>query len=315
MRDWMGRDLTYLRLSLTERCNLKCIYCREENEFCKGRHELTLLELEQLIAVFVELGITKIRLTGGEPLVRRDLEEIISMISRYPQICDLSMTTNAQGLEDRIHVLHRAGLKRINVSMDSLDPERYRRMTRGGDLNQVLRGIEAALREKMLVKINTVLVRGENDKDVDRFLALAREIPVDVRFIELMPFSDVGECRDRRVLGCEILRAHPELHAITPRAISQPSEDYTADGFRGRIGLINPVSHKFCKDCNRVRVTSDGKLRMCLGHDEEIDLRPYLQTHSEQLLPVIQDAMFHKPEKHTFEENYRANCAMNQIGG
>lgn len=315
MRDWMGRDLTYLRLSLTERCNLKCIYCREENEFCKGRHELTLPELEQLVAVFIELGITKIRLTGGEPLVRRDLEEIISMISQYPQVHDLSMTTNAQGLEDRVGALHRAGLKRVNISMDSLDPERYRRMTRGGDLHQVLRGIEAALREEMLVKINAVLVRGENDVEVDSFLTFARELPVDVRFIELMPFSDVGGRRDRRVLGSEILRVHPELHAITPRAINQPSEDYTAEGFRGRIGFINPVSHKFCKYCNRIRLTSDGKLRMCLGHDEETDLRTYLQTHSEQLFSVIRDAMFHKPEKHSFEENYRANRTMNQIGG
>ena len=180
MRDWMGRNLHYLRLSLTERCNLKCIYCREETDFCKAKQELNLRELTQLMNVMVRLGVTKVRLTGGEPLVRKDLEQIIHMVSGYTQIQDLSMTTNAQGLCDRIQQLHQAGLQRVNISMDSLDQERYRRMTRGGDLQQVLNGIDAALREDMQVKINVVLVRSENDNEIDDFIALAKEYPVDV---------------------------------------------------------------------------------------------------------------------------------------
>ena len=315
MRDWMGRNLHYLRLSLTERCNLKCIYCREETDFCKAKQELNLRELTQLMNVMVRLGVTKVRLTGGEPLVRKDLEQIIHMVSGYTQIQDLSMTTNAQGLCDRIQQLHQAGLQRVNISMDSLDQERYRRMTRGGDLQQVLNGIDAALREDMQVKINVVLVRSENDNEIDDFIALAKEYPVDVRFIELMPFSALGTQNDQRVLGSDVLKLHPELTAVAPRYASQPSEDYTGTDFKGRIGFINPVSHKFCKNCNRVRITGDGRLRMCLGRDEETNLRPYLRQYPEQLYDVVRSAMYHKPEKHAFEQAYRAARARNQIGG
>lgn len=314
MRDWMGRDLNYLRLSLTERCNLKCIYCREENEHCKGRHELTIPELTRLMSVFVELGITKVRLTGGEPLVRKDLEEIVKMAASFPQINDLCMTTNAQGLKERIRELNSAGLNRVNVSLDSLDETRYREMTRGGSLTSALDGINAAMELGMQVKINTVLVRGKNDCEVEAFLKMAKELPLDVRFIELMPFSTLGAKGSQRVLGTEILAAHPELVPIAGRSESQPSEDYQGRDFRGRVGFINPVSHKFCDRCNRIRLTSDGKLRMCLGNDEETDLRSCMNSQPERLFQVMKDAIYNKPEKHSFE-NYRANRAMNQIGG
>ncbi len=294
MRDWMGRDLHYLRVSLTERCNLKCIYCREENAHCKAKKELSLEEFTRLMQVFVALGVTKVRLTGGEPLVRRDLEQIVRMTAGFPQIRDISMTTNAQGLADRLSALHAAGLRRINISLDSLDPARYRRMTRGGDLSEVYKGMEAAARENMPVKLNVVLVRGENDQEIDRFIALARAYPIDVRFIELMPFSALGTRDDRRVPGQEILERHPELHPVAPHDVSQPSQDYQADGFAGRVGLINPISHKFCADCNRIRLTSDGKLRMCLGDDHETDLRPWMNDR--RLAQVIRDAVYHKPE-------------------
>lgn len=313
MRDWMGRDLHYLRVSLTERCNLKCIYCREENAHCKAKKELSLEEFTRLMQVFVALGVTKVRLTGGEPLVRRDLEQIVRMTAGFPQIRDISMTTNAQGLADRLSALHAAGLRRINISLDSLDPARYRRMTRGGDLSEVYKGMEAAARENMPVKRNVVLVRGENDQEIDRFIALARAYPIDVRFIELMPFSALGTRDDRRVPGQEILERHPELHPVAPHDVSQPSQDYQADGFAGRVGLINPISHKFCADCNRIRLTSDGKLRMCLGDDHETDLRPWMNDR--RLAQVIRDAVYHKPEGHCFAHSYHAARTMNQIGG
>lgn len=315
MLDWMGRELNYLRLSLTERCNLKCIYCRDEKEYCKGKHELTISELTCLMNIFVKLGVTKVRLTGGEPLARKDLEQIVAMTASFPQIQDLCMTTNAQGLANRIAGLHHAGLKRVNISLDSLDEDRYRRMTRGGSLKSALDGIYAAMDLDMQVKINTVLVRGENDCEIDTFLALAKELPLDIRFIELMPFSTLGAAESQRVLGTEILEKHPELNPIKGRSESQPSEDYQAKGFQGRVGFINPVSHKFCSRCNRIRLTSDGKLRMCLGNDFETDLRPYLNEHREQLFDIIRNAIYNKPEKHSFEEAYRANRAMNQIGG
>lgn len=315
MRDWMGRDLHYLRISLTERCNLKCIYCREENGHCQAGQELSLPELTRLMGIFTALGITKVRLTGGEPLVRKDLEQIVRMAAGFAQIRDLSMTTNAQGLAERIPGLHAAGLGRINISLDSLDAARYRRMTRGGDLKQVLDGMDAAMRERMGIKLNVVLVRGENDSEIEDFIALAREYPVDVRFIELMPFSALGTQDDRRVPGGEILARHPEMYPVGARYASQPSEDYRADGFAGRIGFINPISHKFCRDCNRVRLTSDGKLRMCLGDDRETDLRPWLHAQGDQLCHVMRAAMFRKPEGHCFTAQYHAQRAMNQIGG
>ena len=315
MLDWMGRELNYLRISLTERCNLKCIYCRDESEHCKGKHELTLSELTRLMNIFVELGVTKVRLTGGEPLVRKDLEQIVAMAASFPQIKDLCMTTNAQGLEHRIADLHRAGLKRVNISLDSLNEQRYRKMTRGGSLQSALNGIHAAMELGMQVKINAVLVRGENDSEIDDFLALAKELPLDIRFIELMPFSALGAAGTQRVLGKEILAKHMELRPIPGRNASQPSEDYCGEGFQGRVGFINPVSHKFCDRCNRIRLTSDGKLRMCLGNDFETDLRPYLQEHPEQLFQVMKEAIYNKPQKHSFEEAYHANRAMNQIGG
>lgn len=315
MLDWMGRDIHYLRISLTERCNLKCIYCREETAFCKARDELTLDDLTKLMRSFIALGIRRVRLTGGEPLIRKDLEQIVQMIAGFPQIYDLSMTTNAQGLADRIVPLHRLGLQRINISLDSLDPVRYRSMTRGGDFREVMRSIDAALKQGMQVKINAVLVRGENDDEADDFIRLAREYPIDVRFIELMPFSALGTQDKQRVLNSEILTRHPELYAVPPRDRSQPSEDYCAEGFAGRIGFISPISHKFCGNCSRVRLTSDGKLRMCLGNDKETDIRPWLYTGEEQLTQVLRDAIYHKPAAHVFESNIRAARTMNQIGG
>ena len=315
MRDQWGRDIHYLRISLTERCNLKCIYCREEHEFCQAKNELTVAQYQILIPQFVRLGIRKIRLTGGEPLVRKDLAQIISIASQYPEITDICMTTNAQGLAPRLPELKRAGLKRINISMDSLDPDCYRRMTRGGDLQQVLRAIDAAIALDIPIKVNAVLVRGENENEVNDFIRFAKTHPVDIRFIELMPFGILGETEERRVLGSDVLQQHPELHPVPPRYSSQPSADYIGEGFLGRVGFISPISHKFCNKCNRVRLTSDGKLRMCLGDNWETDLKPYLHRPQEELNRIIRETIYQKPEGHQFAQTYHASRSMNQIGG
>ncbi|MDO5142769.1 MAG: GTP 3',8-cyclase MoaA [Eubacteriales bacterium] len=315
MRDHLGRDIRYLRISLTERCDLKCIYCREETAYCQAKRELSVTELARLMGLFAGLGITKVRLTGGEPLVRRDLEEIVHMIARIPQVRDLSMTTNAQSLADRVGALRRAGLQRVNISLDSLQAERYHRMTRGGTLQKALDGLHAALREGLTVKVNVVLVRGENDAEIDDFVALARNYPIDVRFIELMPFCALSAAAEKRVPGEEILARHPALRPVAARHPSQPAADYQEPGALGRVGLIDPISHRFCCCCDRVRLTSDGKLRMCLGQEKETDLRAWMDKSDTALRYIMQKAIYNKPDAHGFDSGFHAVRAMNQIGG
>ncbi|MGN1014022.1 MAG: GTP 3',8-cyclase MoaA [Butyricicoccus sp.] len=315
MHDWMGRELNYLRLSLTERCNLHCLYCRDGEEGCPIRSELTLEELKTLTACFVRLGVTKVRLTGGEPLLRDDLEQIVQMLSGFPQIADLAMTTNAQGLAERLPALQRAGLRRVNISLDSLDEATYRRITRGGQLHQVWDGIHAALRAGMPVKLNTVLMQGVNDGEVDDFLRLAKEYPLEIRFIELMPFSHAGQQTTYQMDGEVILSRHPELRPIPCSAAAGPAQRYCAEGYCGTVGLIRPISHAFCRQCNRIRVTSTGKLRMCLGQDEETDLRSLLHGSEEELEQALRTAVYRKPEQHCFASGQAMRRSMNQIGG
>lgn len=316
MLDKFGREIDYLRLSVTERCNLRCIYCRDGNDCFTAQNELTAEEISRIMRQMVALGIQKVRVTGGEPLMRQDLEDIIADIARYPQVHDICMTTNAQGLEARISELHRAGLSRLNISLDSLCKERYSKMTRGGRLSDVLTGIDAALSCGMsLIKINTVLVRGVNDGEIDDFISLARDYPVDVRFIELMPIGRLGEDGTRRITSAEVLAAHPELQRLTPRSPCQPSEDYAGERFLGRVGFISPVSHKFCAVCNRIRLTSDGHLRMCLGDNAETDLKPALAKSDAALHAQICEAIGSKPKGHQFEAMFHSLRAMNRIGG
>ncbi len=316
MRDQFGREINYLRLSITERCNLRCIYCRESNDCFTTENELTAAEISRIVAQMIALGVNKVRVTGGEPLVRKDLEDIISDIARHDEIKDLCMTTNAQGLENRVMNLRRAGLQRLNISLDSLCKERYSKMTRGGHLSDVLAGVEASIACGMkCVKINTVLVRGINDSEIDDFIRLAKDYPLDVRFIELMPIGRLGEDAGRRITSGEVLENHPELIRVAPRSQNQPSEDYAGEGFRGRVGFISPVSHKFCTDCNRVRLTSDGHIRMCLGCNEETDLRMELTQPDDVLRESIRNAIFHKPCSHAFETMFHSQRAMNRIGG
>ncbi|MDY3619513.1 GTP 3',8-cyclase MoaA [Agathobaculum sp.] len=316
MLDQFGREIDYLRLSVTERCNLRCIYCREGNDCFTAENELSAKEISRIVEQMVALGVRKVRVTGGEPLVRSDLEQIVADIARHPEVADLCMTTNAQGLENRVADLRCAGLGRLNISLDSLCKERYSKMTRGGHLGDVLGGIDAALACGMgLIKVNTVLVRGENDSEIGDFIRLAKEYPIDVRFIELMPIGRLGEDGTRRIPSAEVLEAYPELRPVAPRSPCQPSEDFAGEGFRGRVGFISPVSHKFCGVCNRVRLTSDGHLRMCLGDNAETDLRPALERSDEMLFETIREAVWKKPRGHHFETLFHSLRAMNRIGG
>ncbi|MDR3148298.1 MAG: GTP 3',8-cyclase MoaA [Treponema sp.] len=331
MRDSRGRRVEYLRLSLTERCNLACLYCHGEfrhGEFPRDeiRHnesragaELSIAEIGKLIRCVRALGITKVRLTGGEPLLRRDLEEITARVAA--EIRDVAMTTNAQGLARRAAALKKAGLGRVNISLDSLKPGRYRDITRGGRLEETLDGIQAALAWGLTpVKLNCVIQRGRNDDEVGAFIALAREQPLHLRFIELMPFGEPAAA-ELRVCSAEILASHGELRELEPDRSSEPGLGgdnavlYTGPGFRGTVGFISPLSRPFCPTCGRIRISADGALRPCLGNNAELDLRPLLAGPDAALRSAIEAGILGKPEGHHFGAGFVSQRSMDRIGG
>ena len=315
MLDQFGRNITYLRLSVTERCQLRCTYCRVEEGICPKAKELSPAEYERIVRACMQLGIQKVRLTGGEPLLRKDILEIVERIARLEGLQDLSMTTNAQMLPGKAQLLKQAGLRRLNISLDSLKPEVFHELT-GGDIQPVLQGMEEAVESGLLpLKLNIVLVRGINDAEIDDFIALTRENPIDVRFIELMPIGDHGENADRRISNQDVLAARPYLQPVPMRYPGQPSVDYQVPGYRGRVGFISPISHQFCADCNRIRVMSDGTLRPCLGVDREIPLTNALAQDDEVLREAICAGIFRKPAVHRFESCTFAERNMSRIGG
>ena len=315
MLDGFGREISYLRLSITERCTLRCTYCRSDEGFCPRAAELNWSELVRITAAFAALGVKRVRLTGGEPLLRRDLREIIAGIRALPTIEDISLTTNAQMLAEQAAGLKQAGLDRVNISLDSLDQELFYQLC-GGDLAKVLAGIDAALSAGLRpVKINVVLIRGQNDREVDDFINLTIDRPLDVRFIEYMPVGTGNHSRELRINNQDLIAQRPELQPLPPRNPGQPSQDFQLPGALGRVGFISPLSHKFCSSCNRVRVMSDGRLRTCLGQESEFDLRPALQSGDDALLTLIQQAVSKKPESHQFEDHWVADRNMSRIGG
>ena len=316
MNDRFGRTITYLRLSLTERCTLKCSYCRAGEGFCPKKGELSQDELLRIVRAFAAVGVKKVRLTGGEPMLRRDLIPIISGIRGIDGIEEITMTTNGQHLAGQCRALREAGLDRLNISVDSLKPERYTAITGGGSLALVLAGIEEAFAAGFSsLKLNVVLLRGQNDDETDDFIALTKDRPISVRFIEYMPLGETDQA-SLRVTGAELLKKHPQLVPVEPAYPGQPARDYQMPGYVGRVGLIDPMSHRFCADCNRVRVMSDGMLRPCLGSNEEFSLKEALaQEGDAALLAVITEAIKHKPETHCFDEGFTVEKNMSRIGG
>ena len=316
MIDANGRSIEYLRLSVTERCTLRCTYCRADEGDCPKQKELSAEQLLRIVRVMASLGINKVRLTGGEPLLRRDLVELIRNMFSLPDIREITLTTNGQQLAERAAELRQAGLNRINISLDSLDSDKYRELTGGGSLQKVLDGIDAALAAGLQpIKLNAVLMRGKNDDEIDDFMALAKDRPIDMRFIELMPLGNTDQSA-QRITADEIIAARPQLIALPPRYPGQPSADYTLPGYLGRIGFIAPISHSFCSDCNRVRVMSDGMLRPCLGNNAEISLCQALaDADDQQLTEVIREAIWHKPLGHSFDDCFHAVKNMSKIGG
>lgn len=319
MRDRFGRKIEYLRVSITQRCNLRCIYCRPDSNEQQLMQctNISPTEFASLIRPMAALGIKKVRITGGEPLIRTDVCEIIRLISEIPGIEDISMTTNGIYLADMINELKKAGLKRINISLDSLRNERFKHITGGGQLDAVLKGIDRSLEVGLNpVKINTVLMKGINDDEVMDFIELAKDRPIDVRFIELMPVGRFGEKNTNRIVcNDEIIAAHPEMMLCTEQEAGAPARYYKIEGFKGRIGFISPMSHRFCTSCNRIRLTCDGKIKPCLGENYEVNVIDVLRSRPEEIGEFIRRVIYCKPEGHTFLNNFKSDRNMNMIGG
>ena len=314
MRDGCGRTIDYLRLSVTDLCNYRCRYCMPPEGVCKRDHRDTLSveECAEIAEAAVRLGVNKIRLTGGEPLVRRGIVEICRQLRAIPGLEELCLTTNGSLLPELAVPLREAGVDRLNISMDTLRPDRFRDITRLGSLEDVMAGIEAAETAGFRdLKLDTVLIGGFNDDEIGDFLQLTMDHPWEVRFIELMPMGPCASWDKSCFLpGTEALKRYPALREIEPNGVARR---YRLPGAKGTVGLISPVSHEFCGQCRRIRVTSDGKLKGCLHSREEISLRG---LHGEALEEAIRRGILQKPRQHHLGERPSDTPrTMNQIGG
>ena len=317
MIDKYGREISYLRLSVTELCNLRCRYCMPEEGVCKKRHEDMLTREEMLDAVkaAAELGIRKVRITGGEPLVKRDILSICRGVARTEGIEEVCITTNGLLLPELAKPLREAGVSRVNISLDTLDEKKYAYITRRGSLAEAVAGIKAALDAGFdMVKINAVLIGGFNDDEIPALAELTRRYPIDLRFIELMPMLDSREFGPEAFIPCSaVTKALPELQP-------EPQDKGVARLFRlpgamGRIGLISPVSSHFCAACNRIRLTADGKIKPCLHSGQEFSLKG---LDHEGMLEQLRAAILAKPACHqelSAQSLSHAGRNMNQIGG
>lgn len=315
MNDTLGRKITYLRLSVTDLCDLRCIYCMPEHGVSKRAHSeiCSLEELCDMAAAAVSLGVRKVRITGGEPLVRRGVVSLCQMLRALPGLEELCLTTNGVRLPELAAPLREAGVDRLNISLDTLRPERYRSITRIGELSSVLRGLDAAEAAGFShTKLNCVLMGGVNDDEIEDFVRLTQERPISVRFIELMPMGAcVGWDKARFLSAGAVLDRVPELE---PAGTDGVSRLYRIPGAAGTVGLIEPMSHAFCAECSRIRITADGKLKPCLHADMEIALRG---LHGEALLDAIRQGIARKPERHalTRDGQSHAGRCMSEIGG
>ena len=315
MNDTLGRKITYLRLSVTDLCDLRCIYCMPEHGVPKRAHSeiCSLEELCDMAAAAVSLGVRKVRITGGEPLIRRGVVSLCQMLRALPGLEELCLTTNGVRLPELAAPLREAGVDRLNISLDTLRPERYRSITRIGELSSVLRGLDAAEAAGFShTKLNCVLMGGVNDDEIEDFVRLTQACPLSVRFIELMPMGACAKWEKARFLPAgAVLDRVPELE---PAGTDGVSRLYRIPGAAGTVGLIEPMSHAFCAECSRIRITADGKLKACLHADTEIALRG---LHGEALLDAIRQGIARKPERHALMrdgESHAGRC-MSEIGG
>lgn len=313
MKDKFGRDITYLRISVTDLCNLRCKYCMPESGVESLCHSdiLTLEEIVEIVKVAAKNGITKIRLTGGEPLVRHGFVHLCKEISKIEQIEDIAITTNGVHLKNMADDLFENKVKRINFSLDTLVKEKYNDITRRNDFEKTMESLFYAIEKGFKVKLNVVLIGGFNDDEIENFVKLANDYDLEVRFIELMQIGETANwSKDKFVSNKIVLEKVPKLEFD---GVSGVAKIYKIKGQKGKIGLISPISCSFCSDCNRIRLTSDGKLKPCLHSKDEINLKG---LSGEELEEVFKRGIFDKPEKHHLEEGKSESARdMNKIGG
>lgn len=316
MKDGLGREISYLRISLTDLCNLRCVYCMPPEGVKKRDHHdmLSLEEIAEIARAAVSLGVKKIRLTGGEPLVRRGVLSLCRELSAIPGVEELDLTTNGLLLPQMAQDLRDAGVRRLNISLDTLDPVKYEKITRGGNLSDALAGIEAAKHAGFPIKLNAVLIGGFNDGEIAELAGLTIDEAVDVRFIELMPIGQTSPFGKEAYLPCSaVLERLPQLEAL--EADGGVARRYRLPGAKGTVGLISPLSCNFCASCNRIRLTADGYLKPCLHSKDELSLRG---LHADALLKQLSEAILSKPAEHgalSSTERSEAARDMNQIGG
>ena len=317
MKDSFGREINYLRISVTEDCNHRCVYCMPANAVPRSWTAMKDDDIVEVVEAAASLGITKFRITGGEPLVRPGIVDLCARIHDVKGVKEVTMTTNGTRLKEMAKDLKAAGINRVNISLDTLDEKKFRQITRGGDINKVLEGMDAAFAAGMdPIKLNTVLIGGFNDDEIFKLAELTRSCPLDVRFIELMPIGDVHQFPEQAYIPCSVvLEKVPELVRINDKAESSVTRLYKLNNGRGRVGLISPLSCDFCGSCNRLRLTADGCLKPCLHSFEEIHIKG---LHGSELQWALKLAIAHNPNAHaalSATERSQARRDMNRIGG
>lgn len=313
MRDRYNREISYMRISLTDRCNFRCEYCMPEEGIEKTTHEdiISLEEVVRIVKTAAKFGIKKIRLTGGEPLVRKGILFLCEEISKIEEIEELCITTNGALIKDMAEDLKKAGVDRLNFSLDTLNREKFKKITRRDALGDVLEGLKKAYDLDFEIKINTVLIGGFNDDEIEDLVDLTKDLDIQIRFIELMK---VGETRDwdeeRFIENSTVLEKVKDLEPYGEQGVAKV---FKKPGYKGTVGLISPISHSFCSDCNRIRLTADGKLKPCLHSKEEISLK---NLNDEELAETIKEALYFKPKSHHLDDGYtETDRTMNAIGG
>ncbi|MBU3133570.1 GTP 3',8-cyclase MoaA [Clostridium gasigenes] len=323
MEDKYGRKIDYLRISVTDNCNLRCIYCMKENhnDFLSSDKKLTDNEIYRIVLESAKLGIKKIRFTGGEPLVRKDIMNLIGRINKVEGIEEIYLTTNGILLLDQVENLAANGVKGVNISLDSLKPDRFKTLTRRGELKKVLEVIDKCIEHNIKVKLNTVIIGDINQDEILDFVELTKQKAIDVRFIELMPIGQgklFKPVKNTKIL--EIIKSeYKELAEINRNISEGPAKYIRVNNSLGRVGFISAISNCFCDYCNRIRITPDGFLKQCLHWNYGVDLRTLLRNgiSNEELNNIIKNYIYNKPEKHLFNEQNKNEEIrfMNEIGG
>jgi cyclic pyranopterin phosphate synthase len=322
LQDPFKRKINYLRLSVTDRCDFRCQYCMSEDiEFMPKNQMLTIEEMNRLANIFINLGVEKIRLTGGEPLVRRGVSELIDKLSHNKKLKELTLTTNGSQLDQKLDVLKQSKIKRINVSLDSLCSENFKKITRIGNLNEVLANLEVA-KEYFQIKLNTVLMKNINDHEIIDLVSYAVEQNFNISFIEQMPLGEIGYDRSTSFINSNEAKKIIEKKYILEennKTTGGPAVYWKIKGSNSFVGFISPHSHNFCDSCNRVRVSADGYLHLCLGHDEKVNLIEPLRAHDSDdgVAKLIVDSLSGKPKSHEFNLENKTNVIrfMSHTGG